>query len=83
MREITFNVNGQSFMVETEPEKPLLWVLREDLGLTGAKYGCGMAVRARRDPYLFRRDLLKNERALKVLDPLHHRRCGPGTFLSQ
>ena len=43
MTQIAFNVNGQSVTVEAEPEKPLLWVLREDLGLTGAKYGCGMA----------------------------------------
>jgi len=44
MKSIVFNVNGQSVTVEAEPEKPLLWVLREDLGLTGAKYGCGMAL---------------------------------------
>ena len=43
MNQIVFNVNGQSVTVGVEPEKPLLWVLREDLGLTGAKYGCGMA----------------------------------------
>lgn len=34
-------VNGQARSVETEPERPLLEVLREDLGLTGTKYGCG------------------------------------------
>src|SRR5262245_2850902 len=44
MKNIVFNINGQSVTVEAEPKKPLLWVLREDLGLTGAKYGCGMAV---------------------------------------
>src|SRR5215470_10004276 len=44
MKQITFNVNGKPVTVEAEPEKPLLWVLREDLGLTGAKYGCGMAL---------------------------------------
>src|SRR5262249_20470942 len=44
MKPIVFNVNGQSVTVEAEPEKPLLWVLREDLGLTGTKYGCGMAL---------------------------------------
>ena len=44
MTQIAFNLNGQSVTVEAEPEKPLLWVLREDLGLTGAKYGCGMAI---------------------------------------
>jgi isoquinoline 1-oxidoreductase alpha subunit len=44
MRQISLTVNGKALVVEAEPEKPLLWVLREDLGLTGAKYGCGMAV---------------------------------------
>jgi aerobic-type carbon monoxide dehydrogenase small subunit (CoxS/CutS family) len=34
-------VNGSERRVEVQPEKPLLYVLRDDLGLTGAKYGCG------------------------------------------
>jgi nicotinate dehydrogenase subunit A len=34
-------VNGVRSRVETDPERPLLWVLRNDLGLTGTKYGCG------------------------------------------
>jgi aerobic-type carbon monoxide dehydrogenase small subunit (CoxS/CutS family) len=40
---LTLRVNGQPAQVTVEPDKPLLWVLREDLGLTGAKYGCGIA----------------------------------------
>jgi aerobic-type carbon monoxide dehydrogenase small subunit (CoxS/CutS family) len=36
-----FSVNGLARRVRTEPERPLLEVLREDLGLTGTKYGCG------------------------------------------
>jgi isoquinoline 1-oxidoreductase subunit alpha len=36
-------INGQSHQVEIEPDTPLLWVLRETLGLTGTKYGCGLA----------------------------------------
>lgn len=36
-------VNGVSSRVSTDPERPLLWVLRNDLDLTGAKYGCGEA----------------------------------------
>jgi aerobic-type carbon monoxide dehydrogenase small subunit (CoxS/CutS family) len=44
MKAITFELNGQSAQVEVDPDKPLLWVLREDLGLTGTKYGCGMAI---------------------------------------
>jgi isoquinoline 1-oxidoreductase alpha subunit len=40
---VTLNVNGQSRAVDVDPETPLLWVIREDLGLTGTKYGCGIA----------------------------------------
>ncbi len=36
-------VNGRTHRVEAESDKPLLWVLREDLGLTGTKFGCGAA----------------------------------------
>jgi isoquinoline 1-oxidoreductase alpha subunit len=39
----TLNVNGKLLSVDVEPETPLLWVLREQLGLTGTKYGCGIA----------------------------------------
>jgi len=38
------NVNGQSRTVNADPGTPLLWVLREDLGLTGTKYGCGVSL---------------------------------------
>ena len=41
--KINLNVNGQQHRVEAEADKPLLWVLREDLGLTGTKFGCGAA----------------------------------------
>jgi len=40
---IQFSVNGRSQRVEVEPDTPLLWVLRDVLGLTGTKYGCGIA----------------------------------------
>lgn len=36
------HVNGKTLEVDAEPDKPLLWVLREDLGLTGSKFGCGV-----------------------------------------
>jgi isoquinoline 1-oxidoreductase alpha subunit len=39
----TLNVNGKQIEVDAEGETPLLWVLREQLGLTGTKYGCGIA----------------------------------------
>ncbi|MCW5982184.1 MAG: (2Fe-2S)-binding protein [Bryobacteraceae bacterium] len=38
---VDLNVNGRSTTVTTDPDRPLLDVLREDLGLTGTKYGCG------------------------------------------
>jgi carbon-monoxide dehydrogenase small subunit len=41
MATIRFTVNGKAHSIDTEPERPLLEVLREDLGLTGTKYGCG------------------------------------------
>jgi isoquinoline 1-oxidoreductase alpha subunit len=36
-------VNGKSFDVDVEPDTPLLWAIRENIGLTGTKYGCGIA----------------------------------------
>jgi len=36
-------VNGRKYSVEAEPDAPLLWVIREVLGLTGTRYGCGIA----------------------------------------
>ncbi|MBM3649825.1 MAG: (2Fe-2S)-binding protein [Alphaproteobacteria bacterium] len=40
---ISFTVNGQPARVEVEADKPLLWVLREDLAIVGPKFGCGVA----------------------------------------
>ena len=40
---VSFAVNGRAVSVETERDTPLLWVVREELGLTGTKYGCGIA----------------------------------------
>ena len=37
------NVNGRTYDVQAEPSTPLLWVIREQIGLTGTKYGCGVA----------------------------------------
>ncbi len=37
------NVNGQIREIEVEPDTPLLWAIREQIGLTGTKYGCGVA----------------------------------------
>jgi len=41
---ITLNVNGKPMSVDADPDTPLLWVLRDHLGMTGTKYGCGMAL---------------------------------------
>jgi isoquinoline 1-oxidoreductase alpha subunit len=38
------NVNGKAVEVDVDPETPLLWVLRDSMGLTGTKFGCGMAL---------------------------------------
>ena len=39
----TLNINGRNYDVQVEPDTPLLWVIREQVGLTGTKYGCGVA----------------------------------------
>jgi len=41
---VTLKVNGVRHEVDVEPEAPLLWVLREELGLRGTKFGCGLAL---------------------------------------
>ena len=43
MPGVRFRVNGREVVVEADPSTPLLWVLRDHLGLTGTKYGCGVA----------------------------------------
>lgn len=40
---VTFKLNGETRQVDADPNTPLLWVIRDDLGLTGTKYGCGIA----------------------------------------
>jgi isoquinoline 1-oxidoreductase alpha subunit len=39
---VQLNINGRSRQVDVEPDTPLLWVIREQVGLTGTKYGCGI-----------------------------------------
>jgi len=43
MASLTLNVNGTEHTVDVDENTPLLWVLRNDLGLTGTKFGCGMS----------------------------------------
>ena len=40
---VRLTINGKSHEVDVDPSTPLLWVIREQIGLTGTKYGCGMA----------------------------------------
>ena len=44
MRTVSFTLNGKATRVTTDENRPLLWVLRDDLGLTGTKFGCGHAL---------------------------------------
>ncbi len=44
MAKYTLNINGQKHTIETEPDTPLLWAIRDLVGLTGTKYGCGMSL---------------------------------------
>ena len=41
---ISFNLNGSTVSVQSEPDTPLLWVVRDEIGLTGTKFGCGKAL---------------------------------------
>jgi len=41
---ISLNVNGKTMKVDVAPDTPILWVLRDALGMTGTKFGCGMAL---------------------------------------
>ncbi len=43
MAEVTLNVNGRDYTIDVLPDTPLLWAIRDDIGLTGTKYGCGIA----------------------------------------
>jgi isoquinoline 1-oxidoreductase subunit alpha len=40
---ISLTINGQTHNIDVEPDTPLLWAIRENVGLTGTKYGCGVA----------------------------------------
>ena len=40
---VSLNVNGKSYQADVDPRTPLLWALRDAIGLTGTKYGCGIA----------------------------------------
>jgi aerobic-type carbon monoxide dehydrogenase small subunit (CoxS/CutS family) len=41
---VTLKVNKKNYTIDVDPDTPLLWVLREKLGLTGTKYGCGLSL---------------------------------------
>ena len=44
MATFTLKINGKKYEVDADPGTPVLWVIREHLGLTGTKYGCGVAL---------------------------------------
>jgi isoquinoline 1-oxidoreductase alpha subunit len=44
MSKIAITINGKSLLIDVPPDTPLLWVLRDTLGLTGTKYGCGIGL---------------------------------------
>src|SRR5688500_14311230 len=44
MAALTLRINGKEITTDVDPNTPLLWVLRDSLGLTGTKFGCGMAL---------------------------------------
>jgi len=41
---VKFHVNGKAVTAQVDPDTPLLWVIRDELGLTGTKFGCGAAL---------------------------------------
>ena len=43
MASITLKINSKSYTVDADPKMPLLWAIRDMVGLTGTKYGCGIA----------------------------------------
>lgn len=43
MASVTLRINNKSYTVDADPKMPLLWVIRDIIGLTGTKYGCGIA----------------------------------------
>ena len=43
MTAFTLKINGQNHQIDVDPNTPLLWAIRDDIGLTGTKYGCGVA----------------------------------------
>ncbi len=43
MASITLKINNKSYTIEADPKMPLLWAIRDSVGLTGTKYGCGIA----------------------------------------
>lgn len=44
IKSVRLNINGSAYDVEVDERMPLLWVLRDELGLVGTKYGCGMGI---------------------------------------
>ena len=79
-------INGQSFFADAPPDTPLLWVIREELRLTGTKFGCGMGLCGSCTVHVngqaVRSCLVKVERRGGRAHH-HHRRPGPGQRASR
>src|SRR4051794_5131116 len=67
------NINGKAISVDVEDDTPLLWAIRENIGLTGTKYGCGIAQCGACTVHLVCRLLLEK----KKNDLSRHRSWGP------
>ncbi|MBJ7474684.1 MAG: (2Fe-2S)-binding protein [Betaproteobacteria bacterium] len=79
-------VNGRSFDVQVEPDTPLLWVIREQIGLTGTKFGCGIAQCGACSVYLngqlmrsciYKFSMLKNGDQITTIEGLSENRSHP------
>jgi len=49
---LNISVNSKQYPVDTSPSTPLLWVIRDIIGLTGTKFGCGILINAFKKPYI-------------------------------
>jgi len=63
----TLKINGRPVAVDTPPDTPLLWVLRDELGMTGTKFGCGMALCAVGDQAVSTIDAMADDRVGRVV----------------
>ena len=73
----SISVNGEQHTVDVPGDKPLLWVLRDELKLTGTKYGCGRAMCGACTVYIDGEPARSCVTPVKALDPSHSKAGGP------